>query len=271
MQRLISNGAPRAIQQTLSDFLKRVSQASTRALILNFDGLLEHYPNSGERVEPGSEELAVLRKLRQDTDIRLVVITGRPAARVAQWLGLPGTDIWGCHGLERLRADGAVDKAEVPAETLDAIGEATGQLLSDGLGPFAESKYASIAIHWRGQEEEAGRLTRRVLHAWSTIKNRKGVLLVPFDSGLEIMASARNRGDVVQTVLSEIGSDSAVAYLGGETNDEDGFAALRGRGLNVLVREQYRRSLADVWVRPRAEVRDFLNSWIAECKTSVPG
>ncbi len=89
-----------------------------------------------------------------------------------------------------------------------------------------------------------------------------------FDGGIEIMAGTRNRSGVVQTVLSEIGSESAVAYLGGETTDEDGFAALRGRGLNILVRHQYRRTLADAWLRPPSEVAAFLNAWISGCKNS---
>ena len=53
-------------------------------------------------------------------------------------LGLPNIDVWGCHGLERLKADGAIEKPEIPAESLEAIAEATELLLSDGLGQYAE-------------------------------------------------------------------------------------------------------------------------------------
>jgi trehalose-phosphatase len=255
--------------KTLSDFLNGISQARARALILNLDGALGHFTASRRPAESRHELLPILKQLKTDTDSRLVIVTGRSASSAALWLGLPNIDVWGCHGLERLGADGAIDRAEIQAEALEAIAQATELLIGDGAAPFAERKFASIAIHWRGNEGQAGHLTRRVLRAWSVIKGRKGVLLVPFDGGIEIMAGARNRGDVVHTVLSEVGSDAAIAYLGGETTDEDGFAALRGRGLNILVREQYRRTLADVWLRPSAEVGSFLNAWIAESKTTV--
>ncbi len=266
MQTFTPNGTSQAMVKTLSDFLKGLSKARVRALILDYDGVLAHFSASQEQAGPYPQLLPVLHRLKNGTDTNLVIVTGRSASSVSRWLGLPNVDIWGCHGLERLKSDGSIDKPEIPAESLEAIAEATGLLLSDGLGQYAEQKFASVAIHWRGKEAHAGHLTRRVLHAWSTIKARKGVLLVPFDGGIEIMAGARNRGGVVQTVLSEIGSDSAVAYLGGETTDEDGFAALRGRGLNVLVRHQYRRTLADAWLRPPAEVAAFLHAWISECQ-----
>jgi trehalose-phosphatase len=268
MQTFTSVGSSQAGLKTLSDFLKQVPQARVRALILDYDGALGHFPGFRPHAEPHPELLPALHRLKNRTDTRVVIVTGRSASGIPDSLGLSNVDVWGCHGLERLRADGAIDKAEIPVESLDAIAEATGLLLSDGLGQYAEQKFASIAIHWRGKEAHAGHLTRRVLHAWSMVKARKGILLVPFDGGIEIMAGARNKGHVVQTILSEIGSDSTVAYLGGETTDEDGFAALRGRGLNVLVRHQYRRTLADAWLRPPAEVGAFLHAWISGCQTS---
>ncbi len=268
MQIFTPDGSPQAKMKRLSDFLMGISKARVRALILDYDSALARFSGDWEHAEPYPELLPLLHRLKDYTDTHLVIVTGRPASSVPRWLDLQDIDVWGCHGLERLKVDGAIDKPEVPAESLQAIDEATKLLLSEGLGQFAERKFASIAIHWRGKEAQAGHLTRRVLHAWSIIEGRKGVRLVPFDGGIEIKAGARNKGDVVQTVLSEIGSDSAVAYLGGETTDEDGFGALRGRGLNVLVREQYRRTLADVWLRPPTEVGAFLNAWISGCKSS---
>lgn len=267
MQTFISKGSSQATSKRLSDFLMGISQARARALILGYDSALARSSSNWEDAEPYAELLPLLDRVRNYTDTHLVIVTGRPASSVPRWLDLPSIDVWGCHGLERLKVNGQIDKPEVAAESLRAIDEATELLLSEGLGQFAERKFASIAIHWRGKEARAGHLTRRVLNAWSVIKGQKGVLLVPFDGGIEITVGARNRGDVVQTVLSEIGSDSAVAYLGGETTDEDGFGVLRGRGLSVLVREQYRRTLADAWLRPPTEVEAFLHAWISGCRT----
>ncbi len=260
------HGAPPATHKKLLDFWQGISRAKKRVLILDYDGALAPFSTDRECAAPYARMLPLLQHLKQATGTRLVIVTGRPASSAARLLHLQDVEIWGCHGLERLQTDGSLDKPEVAAESLQAIADVTELLLKEGLGQFAERKFASIAIHWRGSEELAGLLTRRVLHAWSIAQRRKGVRLVPFDGGLEITVCARNRGDVVQAVLSESGPEAAVAYLGGETPDEDAFGALHGRGLNVLVCEEYRRTIADVWIRPPNEVAAFLKAWASACE-----
>jgi trehalose 6-phosphate phosphatase len=108
---------------------------------------------------------------------------------------------------------------------------------SEGLEEFMEQKPGGVAIHWRGREVLAGHLTHKVKRVWSTLGDWEGLRLVPFDCGIEIAVNLRNKGDAVRTVLSETGADAAIAYLGDDTTDEDAFAALQGRGLNLLVRD----------------------------------
>lgn len=259
-------GVSRAMDQKLTDFLAGIARARVRALLLDYDGTLAPFSIDPERATPYPEFPPLLERIQTATDTRMVIVSGRPALSARRLLGLPGIEIWGCHGFERLSADGTLKTAEAPAESLQAVADAANLLLNDGLGLFAERKPTSIAIHWRGRESLSGHLSKRVQHAWSQVKDRKGIRLVPFDGGIEITAAARNKGDVVATILSEIGPDAAVAYLGDDTTDEDAFGALQGRGLNVLVREEYRKTIADVWIRPPDEVTAFLSAWAASCK-----
>jgi trehalose-phosphatase len=258
-----------AMQKKLSDFLLNVSRASMRALIIDYDGTLAPYIPDRELATPYGVLLPLLQQISLQTGTRLVIVTGRPAASAARLLQLPDVEIWGCNGLERLHVDGLIDKPQVPMESLQAIANATELLLNAGLGQYAERKFASIAIHWRGKEALAGHLTRRVLRAWSSVQHSKGVRLVPFDGGLEITVTARNKADVVQTILSELGLDSAVAYLGDDSTAEDAFGALHRRGLSVLVGDMYRTTLADVWIRPPDELTAFLSAWISACNASA--
>lgn len=263
------HGFSPALDKRLSDFLKGVSRAHERMLILDYDGTLAPFCIDLDRATPYPEIHPVLRRLKEDTDTRLVIVTGRSASSAARLLDMPGLAIWGCHGLERLKTDGTLEVPELPAESLQAIADATHSLCNDGLGEFAERKFGSIAIHWRGKDALARHLTHRVLRTWSTIQRRQCVRLVPFDGGIEITIAARDKGDAVKTILSESGRDCAVAYLGDETTDEAAFGALKGSGLNVLVREEYRRTLADVWIRPPDDVAAFLSGWIASCQVAA--
>ena len=47
--------------------------------------------------------------------------------------------------------------------------------------------------------------------------------------------------------------------------DEPAFKAMKGRGLSVLVRRQWRRTSANIWLRPPGELRVFLKRWLAAC------
>lgn len=251
-----------APDKRISDFLAGISRAGVRALMLDYDGTIAPFSTSIEHATPYSEVRPLLKRIKQETDTRVVIVTGRSASSAARLLDIPQIEIWGCHGLERLKVDGQLERPDMSEESLQAISEIAELLKSQGLESFSEHKFASIAVHWRGSEALAGHITRRVLRVWSAVQNRSGVSLLPFDGGIEITVGSRNKGDAVQTILSEIGRDSAVAYLGDDTTDEVAFGALRGHGLNILVREEYRRTLADVWIRPGNDVAAFLNSWI---------
>ena len=79
-----------------------------------------------------------------------------------------------------------------------------------------------------------------------------------------------HKGQVVETVLAESPTDAAVAYLGDDTTDEDAFRVLRGHGLRVLVRDRYRPTEADVWLRPPDELVDFLARWARSAREGSP-
>ena len=84
-----------------------------------------------------------------------------------------------------------------------------------------------------------------------------------FDGGLELRLKGRDKGYAVRTVLDEEGEGVWGAYLGDDWTDEDGFKAIKGRGLPVLVRQEYRETEAEIWLKPPEELLGFLNLWVA--------
>lgn len=107
---------------------------------------------------------------------------------------------------------------------------------------------------------------RKVQAVWEMLPDRAGLSLLKFDGGLEIRAAVRNKGDVVRTIVAEMGRGASIAYLGDDQTDEDAFAALQGYGLRVLVNDSYRPTVADVWVRPPEGVIAFLADWGTACE-----
>lgn len=248
----------------LAHFFAQLSRAPARALLLDYDGTLAPFHQQRASALPYPEVAELLKKLSR-TGTRLVIATGRPAREAALFLDGQSIEIWGSHGLERLYPDGSYELAKLNPGVVKRLAEANHLLVKGGLGSLLEVKPGGTAIHWRGLES-TDQLREQVQEVWSSLPSREGLRLMAFDGGMEILASARTKRDVVRTLLSEMRKEVCIAYLGDDQTDEDAFAALQGFGLSVLVQEKYRPTVADVWIRPPQDLIAFLSDWVKACE-----
>lgn len=124
-----------------------------------------------------------------------------------------------------------------------------------------ERKPLSVALHWRGLSPGKIEAIRAMaLDYLPRLIKGTDLALHEFDGGVELRPRGITKASVVETILAEVRTE-AVAYLGDDFTDEDAFAALRGRGLGVLVRDELRETKADLWLRPPDELLDFLRRW----------
>jgi trehalose 6-phosphate phosphatase len=253
-------------QKKLAGFFAEVARTPTRALLLDYDGTLAPFSTDRYRAVPYPAIPALLHRVRSLTNTRVVVVTGRHAHEIAAFLGLKNLEVWGCHGRSRLRADGSYDLPHMDERAARKLSEVNKLLRQEGLFDLLELKPAATAIHWRGIEGAANEVARRVEKVWSMLPDREGLELCKFDGGMEFRVGGRNKGDAVRTILAEMGGHPAIAYLGDDHTDEDAFAALQGYGLGVLVRQSYRPTVADVWLRPPDGVTAFLTDWVTACR-----
>lgn len=251
--------------------LRAVSAAPESLLMLDYDGTLAAFCCDPELAAPYAGVLSLLQAIVDTGRTRLVIISGRDARDVVPLLEItPRPEIWGLHGLQRLTPDGILDATPLGTRTLAALVEARGILRKQELQATAEFKIGSVAVHWRGMEEkQAEALRRRVLTHWHPLAETSGLHLLEFDGGVEIRGPEVDKGDAVLTLLREMGPGAPAAYLGDDTTDEHAFEAIEGNGLSVLVRPQWRKTAADVWLRPPDELRDFLADWLEACKPSM--
>jgi trehalose 6-phosphate phosphatase len=62
-------------------------------------------------------------------------------------------------------------------------------------------------------------------------------------------------------VINNLDLESPSAFLGDDLTDEDAFRKLKGRGMAILVRDEYRPTEAEVWLKPPHELLEFLEQW----------
>src|SRR5262249_33068001 len=147
---------------------------------------------------------------------RVVLISGRPAREVLLLSRIhPQPEVWGSHGLERLRADGSYEVAPLSQEHHEALSRAARLLRMDGLSGRLEIKPGGIAVHWRGLSPQAAvEIDARVRQLCRPLLAGCSLDLLEFDGGIEIRVSGRDKGDAVCTILGESDPRAAVAYLG---------------------------------------------------------
>ena len=247
-------------------FFACVSRASERVLLLDFDGTIAPFDADPRRVRPYPGVARLIDRIMATEGNRVVIVSGRRLEDLAPALSLERTpELWGSHGWQRQDADGTVTDFEPPAAARKALDEAQEKARSlEAWRARVERKPASVAVHWRGLAPQiAAAIREALLDAWLAHAQGPEVELTDFEAGLELRACGRNKGSVVEEVLSRAGPGTVAAYLGDDTTDEDAFGAIAGRGLGVLVRPLVRRTRAHAWIRPPTEVRAFLATWSA--------
>jgi trehalose 6-phosphate phosphatase len=250
----------------LSVFFDRLRAASSRVLFLDYDGTLAPFQIDRDRAFPYPGVPALIDRIMAN-GTRVVFVTGRPVREVLLLSGLHRQpEVWGSHGLERLKPDGTYSLEKVSTEQETGLLQARECLRSHGLKNRMELKPGAVALHWRGLEpepEQIEKLSDTVRQLWYPLEKEYQLDLLAFDGGLELRVRGKDKSQAVEAILGESEPDAVTAYLGDDRTDEDAFRSLRGRGLTVLVRDPPRPTLAEVQLRPPQELIQFFKEWLA--------
>jgi len=248
----------------LETYLLSLRKASSRILLLDYDGTLAPFRVERNEAFPYEGIPELLNRIMDNGNNRLVIISGRAVSDIVSLLGtrrMP--EIWGSHGWEYRATDGSYSVSELPSRAFEGLANARMRAERKGLAGRLELKPASIAVHWRGlpvfDREE---IRQQIVAAWKPLSEIRELELHEFDGGLELRVPGKNKGDAVREVLAGSTGDAVAAYFGDDLTDEDAFQALEGRGLRVLVRAEARQSLADIIMDAPDELAEFLAYWI---------
>jgi|SRR5215831_2590798 len=254
-------------QEGCASFWDQLKTARERVLLLDYDGTLAPFSVNRDQAFPYPEVPELIEQIRAQ-GTRVVLVTGRAARELIPLSGIhPHPEIWGSHGMERVKPDGTYHSGTLPDAEREGLLLAAQRIEAEGWERRMELKPGGVAVHWRGERsDETKKIRDRVLSVWRSLVSEYRLRLIEFDGGLELRASEWSKGSAVNTILNELGEDAAVAYLGDDSTDEDAFRALKGKGLTVLVRPEQRTSAADVWLRPPEGLTEFLREWLQESR-----
>jgi trehalose-phosphatase len=247
-------------------FFEQLSGERQPILLLDYDGTLAPFRVNRFEAQPFAGVRELLARIQKQGATRMAVITGRPAGEIGPLLGLESAlEIWGLHGAERAYPDGRRELEPAPVAALEKLQELRERLRRDSLGGLFEDKPNACVMHWRGVPAlKARAVERKTRELFGPLAEIDGLGLLEFEAGLELRVG-RDKGGAVDAILDEAGAHGPVAYLGDDLTDESAFRAvnaLQGAHLSVLMRHSCRETAADVWLRPPAELREFLRLWL---------
>ncbi len=251
-------------------FWEKTAASVSPALILDYDGTLAPFRRDPSRAVPypGVRDLLVAIVGGRT---RVFVVSGRSGADVLRLLAVPGVEIWGEHGGERLEPNGADvlfslgERHEAFLEEAERNGRKSGGKLR------FERKRLSLAVHARGMPD-GSRFLESVARSWRSLieTGDSEFVLRQFDGGLELRLGSVTKALAVTDIMRRTDDSDAIAYLGDDLTDEDAFHALGCRGLSVLVRKTFRPSSARCLIIPPGELIAFLRKWEASVKGEKP-
>lgn len=230
-------------------------------VMLDYDGTLAPFRRRPDRARPWAGVRERLAGLRDRDGVRPVIVSGRPARSLLPLLALvPPLEIWGAHGRERLCPDGRWQRWGASDAARAAMRRCARTIRRLAPAARLEWKAGSLAVHWRGLARSTReRLQQQLADRVTPSAVMRGLLPSSFNGGIEYRVPGRSKGDVVRTLVSEMGPECPALYLGDDHTDEDAFAALRPGDLGVLVGREPRPSLASVWLKPPKELTTFLD------------
>lgn len=255
---------------TAAERLARLAaRADQVALCLDFDGTLAPIVDDPQAARPLPGVVELLGPLAARY-AAVALISGRPAAYLAEHAPAPGVRYLGLYGLEELR-DGqlrvdprlaaARPQVEAAAQDLQAHPAVTGS------GAYLEDKTYAVAVHTR-RLADPERWAAPIGAAASEIAARHGLEVLPGRLVWELRPAVHSdKGDAVRRVVTESGA-RAVVVVGDDLGDLPAFAAAAeltaapGQRLRVAVRSAEAPpellAAADLVVDGPAGVRDLL-------------
>lgn len=235
-------------------------------LFLDFDGTLAPIVATPDKAILSRETKGVLKKISEDSQYRLAIISGRSLRDIKNMAGLRKIIYVGNHGFEiegpKIKFTRYVS-SEYKA-TLAKIKEELSKKLSNVKGFFMEDKGQTLSVHYRLVSEDNIPLVETAFHEaviLHRIKNR--VKIKPGKMVFEISPPVEwDKGQVVLWLLARQrfilkNKEIFSIYMGDDVTDEDAFKALSNKGLTVFVGKP-KTSYAAYYLEDTKEVIKFL-------------
>jgi trehalose 6-phosphate phosphatase len=230
------------------------------AFFLDLDGTLLDIAETPEAVDPGREEIDLLKKLASAADGAIALISGRSLRRIDELFSPLMLPAAGQHGAERRDAQGRRHRHRFSVKALKPVAGGIRSFAARHQGLVFEDKGASLALHYRlapQLAEAAHAALREAAEPLGEAVEVQGGKMV-----VELKPAGCDKGKAIGEFMQEPPYAGRIpVFLGDDVTDEYGFRVInRLGGHSVKVGEG---ETAARWRLERpAAAREWLSAWL---------
>ncbi|WP_159498374.1 trehalose-phosphatase [Microbacterium sp. 18062] len=217
--------------------LRALTEEPNAGLVMDFDGVLSRITDRPESSEllPGTADLLAALATRLSV---VALLSGRPAAFLAERAAVPGVELYGSYGLEQ-HTDGRIDVVPDARQWVPAVRQAADELhsaLDDVAGISVEDKSLAVAVHWR-RADDRDAAAHLIAPLVQEIVDRLGLRREPGKLVEELrMPLDQDKGTALERIIRTRDLQS-IAYAGDDLGDLPAFEAAISVGGHALVVE----------------------------------
>ncbi len=238
----------------------RLADADGLLLCSDFDGTLTEIVDDPDAPEISDANLRNLRRLRDRTNVRVALVSGRELDDLCDRVGMDDVVYAGNHGLELFR-DGETVVHPIAAKRksqLARIADDLQETFADSEGIAVENKGVTLTVHYRQAPDGVADEVRETVE---DAVDRVAGDSIRVETGKEIVELAPavpwDKGRLVSLLAEDIPDSWARMYIGDDTTDEHAFRSFDPTGVTIHVGENPKTS-AHMRLRDPDDVADFL-------------
>jgi len=222
-------------KRQLDQIKSAYDDASSRLILLDYDGTLAPFVRNPEEAAPSERLLGLLQEMTADKRNKVVINSGRNHQILDKWFNGLGLDFAAEHGVfykdNGIWHKNILDKIIWDNEIIDILQHTIDKTPRSQL----EKKDAALVWHYRKVDVWLAELrAQQLINALIGPCSRLNLQIVPGNKIVEIKPPDYNKGSEVLRRLQQQEYDFVLA-IGDDTTDEDMFRALPSDGVSIKV------------------------------------
>ncbi len=222
-------------KKQLTQIKSAYDEASSRLLLLDYDGTLSAFVENPENAAPSEKLLEMLQSMAADKKNKVVINSGRNHQILDKWFAGLNVDFAAEHGIF-YKENGKWHKNLLNDVVWDnEIMEIIQHTIDKTPRSYLEQKDASLVWHYRKVDVWLAELrAQQLIHALIGPCSRLNLQIVPGNKIVEIKPPDFNKGSETLRRLEQQNYDFVLA-IGDDTTDEDMFRVLPPSGISIKV------------------------------------